>query len=238
MARYQTRPRPEPALQRDDVIPTPLDNIQPEESAATQPAAATSSSATASSSDQPMEVGQPVVQSGILSSTTFTPSRPTSMAIPSDSPIVRPPPGLEDQAQTQNQHIIQWPRVSAEEIKRMKVKKSREDQIQHLRTCKSNRVQHLKNDSMQWSQSHKMWLMMRWSVLSFNEDSKEKDIQKITSEVILQDLYVDANGVDSEKLKKAMIKEMDNLRELTVFTDSDVKSLKSDERSRIIDSRW
>eukprot|EP00971_Amphidinium_carterae_P045761 900408-Amphidinium_carterae.1 len=30
MARYQTRSRPESALQRDDVIPTPLDNIQPE----------------------------------------------------------------------------------------------------------------------------------------------------------------------------------------------------------------
>eukprot|EP00971_Amphidinium_carterae_P132012 2614911-Amphidinium_carterae.1 len=44
-----------------------------------------------------MEVGQPVVQS---SSTTFTPSRPTGMPIPSDSPIVRPPPGLEDQRVT------------------------------------------------------------------------------------------------------------------------------------------
>eukprot|EP00971_Amphidinium_carterae_P184430 3661468-Amphidinium_carterae.1 len=57
MARYQTRP--EPALQRDDVIPTPLDNIQPEESAAAQPAAAaaaTSSSSGATSADQPMEV--------------------------------------------------------------------------------------------------------------------------------------------------------------------------------------
>eukprot|EP00971_Amphidinium_carterae_P265730 5271616-Amphidinium_carterae.1 len=66
MARYQTRRRPESALQRDDVIPTPLDNIQPEESAALQPAAATtSSSAAASSSDQPMEVGQPVSASGL-----------------------------------------------------------------------------------------------------------------------------------------------------------------------------
>eukprot|EP00971_Amphidinium_carterae_P019529 384373-Amphidinium_carterae.1 len=86
MARYQTRRRPESALQRDDVIPTPLDNIQPEEPAAAQPAAAaaaSSSFAAASSSNQPMEVGQPVVQS---SSTTFTPSRPTGMPIPSDSP--------------------------------------------------------------------------------------------------------------------------------------------------------
>eukprot|EP00971_Amphidinium_carterae_P282187 5601985-Amphidinium_carterae.2 len=38
--------------------------------------------------------------------------------------------------------------------------------------------------------------------LVVNEASKEKEMQKIT------------NGVDSEKLKKAMIKEMDNLREL------------------------
>eukprot|EP00971_Amphidinium_carterae_P068916 1364617-Amphidinium_carterae.1 len=62
-------------------------------------------------------------------------------------------------------------------------------------------------------------------------------MQKITSEVILQDFYVDADGVSSEKLKKAMIKEMDNLRELKVSTDVDIKSLKSEERSKIIDSR-
>eukprot|EP00971_Amphidinium_carterae_P098726 1952461-Amphidinium_carterae.2 len=31
---------------------------------------------------------------------------------------------------------------------------------------------------------------------------------------------------------------MDNLRELKVFTDIDIKCLKSEERSRIIDSRW
>eukprot|EP00971_Amphidinium_carterae_P306692 6095024-Amphidinium_carterae.1 len=62
-------------------------------------------------------------------------------------------------------------------------------------------------------------------------------MQKITSEVILQDFYVDADGVTSEKLKKPMIKEMDNLRELKVFTDVDIKSLRS-ERSKIIDSRW
>eukprot|EP00971_Amphidinium_carterae_P224468 4452961-Amphidinium_carterae.4 len=59
-------------------------------------------------------------------------------------------------------------------------------------------------------------------------------MQKITSEVILQDFYVDAEGVDSEKLKEAMVKEMDTLREVKVFTDVDVKSLKSEERSRII----
>eukprot|EP00971_Amphidinium_carterae_P146088 2895677-Amphidinium_carterae.2 len=47
--------------------------------------------------------------------------------------------------------------------------------------------------------------------LVLNEDSSEKEMQKITSEVVLQDFYVDADGVDSEKLKKAMIKEMDNL---------------------------
>eukprot|EP00971_Amphidinium_carterae_P171127 3391505-Amphidinium_carterae.1 len=74
--------------------------------------------------------------------------------------------------------------------------------------------------------------------LAVNEDSKEKGMQKITSEVILQDVYVDADGVNSEKLKKAMVKGMDNLRELKVFTDVDVKSLKSEERSKIIDSRW
>eukprot|EP00971_Amphidinium_carterae_P076109 1503456-Amphidinium_carterae.1 len=56
----------------------------------------------------------------------------------------------------------------------------------------------------------------------------------ISSEVTLQDFYVDADGVNSEKLKKAMIKEMDNLRDLKVFTDVDMKSLKSEERSKII----
>eukprot|EP00971_Amphidinium_carterae_P233612 4636041-Amphidinium_carterae.1 len=119
MARYQTRPRPESVLQREDVIPTHLDNIQPEESAAVQPAVAASSSAAASSSDQPMEIGQPVQQP---SNTTFTPSGPTGMPIPSDSPVVRPPPGLEDQQirhrlRSSNQDIIHWSRVSAEEIK-------------------------------------------------------------------------------------------------------------------------
>eukprot|EP00971_Amphidinium_carterae_P123115 2437770-Amphidinium_carterae.1 len=41
-----------------------------------------------------MEVGQPVVQP---SGTTVTPSGPTGMPIPSDSLVVRPPPGLENQ---------------------------------------------------------------------------------------------------------------------------------------------
>eukprot|EP00971_Amphidinium_carterae_P196303 3895066-Amphidinium_carterae.1 len=35
-----------------------------------------------------------------------------------------------------------------------------------------------------------------------------------------------------------MQKEMDNLRELNVFTDVDIKTMKSEEVSRIIDSRW
>eukprot|EP00971_Amphidinium_carterae_P160976 3191882-Amphidinium_carterae.1 len=63
-------------------------------------------------------------------------------------------------------------------------------------------------------------------------------MQKVTSDIILQDFYVDADGVDSEKLKRAMQKEMDNLRELNVFTDVDIKTMKSEEVSRIIDSRW
>eukprot|EP00971_Amphidinium_carterae_P200118 3971423-Amphidinium_carterae.4 len=48
---------------------------------------------------------------------------------------------------------------------------------------------------------------------------------------------VDANEVDSEKRKKAMIMEMDNRRELKVYTDVEAKSLKSEEGPRIIDSR-
>eukprot|EP00971_Amphidinium_carterae_P052044 1024445-Amphidinium_carterae.1 len=83
--------------------------------------------------------------------------------------------------------------------------------------------------------------MTRWSVLPcqilllsihglvVSEDSKEKGMQKITSEVVLQNFHVDADGVYSKKLKKAMIKEMDNLRELKVFIDVEVKSLKSDQ---------
>eukprot|EP00971_Amphidinium_carterae_P208430 4135469-Amphidinium_carterae.1 len=63
-------------------------------------------------------------------------------------------------------------------------------------------------------------------------------MQKVTSDIILQEFYVDANGVDSEKLKRAMQKEMDNLKELKVFTDVNIKSMSAEEVSRIINSRW
>eukprot|EP00971_Amphidinium_carterae_P234846 4660132-Amphidinium_carterae.1 len=88
--------------------------LDPEESAAAQPAAAAASS----SSDQPMEVGQPVVQSR---STTFTPSRPTGMHIPSDSPVVRSPPGLEDQRVThrlRTKPSFTGPEVEGQGVKR------------------------------------------------------------------------------------------------------------------------
>eukprot|EP00971_Amphidinium_carterae_P264663 5249960-Amphidinium_carterae.3 len=74
--------------------------------------------------------------------------------------------------------------------------------------------------------------------LVVSEDSKDKEMQKATSDIILQDFYVDADGADSEKLKRAMQKEMDNLRELKVFTDVDIKNMNAEEVSRIIDSRW
>eukprot|EP00971_Amphidinium_carterae_P096810 1916150-Amphidinium_carterae.2 len=59
--------------------------------------------------------------------------------------------------------------------------------------------------------------------LVVSDDSKENWMTKITSGVVLQDFYVDADGVDSDKLK------MDNLRELKVFTDVDVKTLSAEE---------
>eukprot|EP00971_Amphidinium_carterae_P108908 2156641-Amphidinium_carterae.3 len=49
-----------PTLQKDDVMPTLGDNIQPKEATYSQPAAATASSSKTISSDQPTERGQPV----------------------------------------------------------------------------------------------------------------------------------------------------------------------------------
>eukprot|EP00971_Amphidinium_carterae_P349202 6490894-Amphidinium_carterae.2 len=57
--------------------------------------------------------------------------------------------------------------------------------------------------------------------LVVNEDSKEKEVQTVTSDIILQDFDVDADGVDSEKLKRAMQKEMDNLRENSIWVISE-----------------
>eukprot|EP00971_Amphidinium_carterae_P147128 2915624-Amphidinium_carterae.5 len=74
--------------------------------------------------------------------------------------------------------------------------------------------------------------------LVVNEDSNEKEMQKVTANIILQDFYVDADGVDSEKVKKAMQKEMANLRELKLFTDVNIKSMNAKEASRVIDSKW
>eukprot|EP00971_Amphidinium_carterae_P163243 3236506-Amphidinium_carterae.1 len=76
--------------------------------------------------------------------------------------------------------------------------------------------------------------------LVVNEDSNEKEMQKINSEIVCQDFYVDANVVNSEKLKKAMSNEMDNLKDLKVFTDVDVKSLKSEEMGHFRETwiRW
>eukprot|EP00971_Amphidinium_carterae_P023504 463844-Amphidinium_carterae.1 len=57
-----TRQRPESMLQKDDVMPSPGDNIQQKGSTFSQPAAATSSSGV-TSSNQFMERGQPVLRS-------------------------------------------------------------------------------------------------------------------------------------------------------------------------------
>eukprot|EP00971_Amphidinium_carterae_P220326 4373725-Amphidinium_carterae.2 len=47
-----------------------------------------------------------------------------------------------------------------------------------------------------------------------------------------------SSSMDSKKLQKAMIKEMGNLKELKLFTDVDVKSVKAEEKSRNMYSRW
>eukprot|EP00971_Amphidinium_carterae_P351318 6492049-Amphidinium_carterae.4 len=170
-----------------------------------------------SSFKQPMEVGQPLVQS---SSTTFTPSGPTGMPIPSDSPEVRPPPGLEDQ-QIRHRIRTQTSYTGPESVLKRGSDTAPEDlQIQS------------------GAASQERFNAMESVPEEVTHDEMEKETQKITSEVILQDFYVDADAVDSEKLEKVMIKKIDNLRELKVFTDVDVESLKSDERSKIIDSRW
>eukprot|EP00971_Amphidinium_carterae_P051288 1009747-Amphidinium_carterae.1 len=208
MARYQTRRRPESALQRDDVTPTPLDNIQPEESSAAQPAAAAASSAAASSSDQPMEVGQPVVQS------------------------IRPPPGLEDQRVTHRlrtktsftgpESVLKRSRVEGQAVKRSSDTVPDDLQIQSGAASQGrfnameSVPEEITHDEMVSAVMSDLVDHNLFSIhgLVVKEDSKEKKMQKITSEVILQDFYVDADGVNSERLKKAMIKEMDNLREL------------------------
>eukprot|EP00971_Amphidinium_carterae_P115300 2283575-Amphidinium_carterae.5 len=91
MSSYHTRPRPESVLQKDDVISGASSSLL---SSSLLSSSLLSSSSGATSPDKPMEVGQLLVQP---SSTTFTPSWPTGMPIPSDSPVIRPPPGLEDQ---------------------------------------------------------------------------------------------------------------------------------------------
>eukprot|EP00971_Amphidinium_carterae_P009586 189112-Amphidinium_carterae.2 len=110
MSRYHTRPRPDLALQKDDVKPTPGDNIQPEESAAAQPAAAaasssasssppssSSSSGAASSSDQPRACRD-------AHSIRLTSHQATSRT-----------GGSASQVQTQDRYNIQWSRVNAED---------------------------------------------------------------------------------------------------------------------------
>eukprot|EP00971_Amphidinium_carterae_P317802 6317745-Amphidinium_carterae.1 len=113
-----------------------------------------------------MERGQPMQPSH---TSMFIPSRTTEMPIPSDC-----------QVQTQSKHIIQWCRVSLEE------------------------VQHLTKDSMQEGQRNHVrpvdYKLLSIHGLVVNEDSKE--MQKITSEIILQDFYVDADGVGSDKVKQ------------------------------------
>eukprot|EP00971_Amphidinium_carterae_P200117 3971423-Amphidinium_carterae.3 len=153
MTRYHARQRPESGLQKDDVMPTPGDNIQQKESAANQPAATATTSSTSSSratsSNQPMEVDQSIVQS---STSTLTPSRPTSMPI-----IIRPPHGLEDQPvkyrlKTKTSYMGQSQSCRDQ---RQKVKEPREAQTQHVEIYKCNQVQHLKKDSRPWSPSQR-----------------------------------------------------------------------------------
>eukprot|EP00971_Amphidinium_carterae_P264664 5249960-Amphidinium_carterae.4 len=92
VTKYQSKQRADTTVQVEDVMPTLGDNIQTE--TATQSMAAVAASGSRpSSSNQPMEVGQPVTTP---STSTFIPSGPTGMPIPSDSPVIRPPPGLEE----------------------------------------------------------------------------------------------------------------------------------------------
>eukprot|EP00971_Amphidinium_carterae_P038666 760198-Amphidinium_carterae.2 len=97
VTKYHSKQRAETAMaamQVQDVMPTPGDNLQAE--AETQHMAAAASGSRSSSSDQPIETGQSVETP---STTTFIPSRdsrPTGMPISADSPVIRPPPGLDE----------------------------------------------------------------------------------------------------------------------------------------------
>eukprot|EP00971_Amphidinium_carterae_P046256 910492-Amphidinium_carterae.1 len=61
--------------------------------------------------------------------------------------------------------------------------------------------------------------------LMVNEDKNEKAIQLSTSDVILQDWHPAVTEVNLEKFKNAMLHELNQINEYTVFTEANVKSL-------------
>eukprot|EP00971_Amphidinium_carterae_P245711 4879616-Amphidinium_carterae.3 len=213
-------------------MPTPGNNIEAE--AATQPmAAAAATSATASgsrpsSSNQPMEVGQPVI---IPSTTTFIPSRPTGMPIPSDSPVIRPPPGLDEpvkhKLRTKTSYngpesVLKRSKTKSQGVKRESAVAPEDLQIESGAATQErfNAMETIPKDV-----SHEDSLKRCQRRLKGEGDAA------VTSDIILQDFDVDTD----DKLKRAMQKEMDNLM---VFTDVNIKSMSADEVSGIIDSRW
>eukprot|EP00971_Amphidinium_carterae_P058607 1158877-Amphidinium_carterae.1 len=190
MAKYQTRRRPEPALQRDDVIPTPLDNKSQQHFSQLQ--------------QQRPHLQQLQAQ--------ISPWRPTGMPIPSESQVVRPPPGLEDQRVTHRlrtktsftgpESVLKRSRVESQGVKRGSDTVPEDLQIQSGAASQErfNAMESVPEEAthdemvsafMSDLVDHKL---LSIHGLVVNEDSKEKEMQKITSEVILQDFYVDADG--------------------------------------------
>eukprot|EP00971_Amphidinium_carterae_P270989 5377630-Amphidinium_carterae.2 len=204
-------------------MPTPGDNIQAE--TATQPMAAA-----ASGSRPPAQISQWRQHIHAIRTYRF------------DSPVIGPPPGLEEpvkhRLRTETSYhgpesVLKRSKVESQDVKRNSDVAPEDLQIdsgaatQERFEAMEAIPEDLSHDEMV---SAVMSDLIEHKLLSINglvvnEDSKEKEMQKVTSDIILQDFYVDADGVDSKKLKKAM----DILGELNVFTDVDIKSMKAEE---------
>eukprot|EP00971_Amphidinium_carterae_P334456 6469759-Amphidinium_carterae.3 len=74
--------------------------------------------------------------------------------------------------------------------------------------------------------------------LTINEDKNEKATQISTSDVILQDWYPDVTEMNSEKLKKAMLHELNHLTEHDVYEEVNTKSHKPEQVQSTIKTIW
>eukprot|EP00971_Amphidinium_carterae_P251253 4987723-Amphidinium_carterae.1 len=74
--------------------------------------------------------------------------------------------------------------------------------------------------------------------LTVNADKNEKAIQLSTADVILQAWYLDVSDVDPDKLKKAMLHELNQLKGYDVYEEVNIKSLSPEQVQSIIKTWW